>query len=72
MSAPKPSTNAVGKQEPPVDYQILLLALAEEYISNARSLSQLIVRTRQEAETQRYYKLLATGLGCIDSVLKVG
>lgn len=54
----------------PVDYQVLLLALAEEYIAAAHGMSATLARTQQRDDIDKYYDLISTGLGCIDAVLK--
>lgn len=60
-----------AKAAPPLDYQLLLLSLAEDYFAAARSIGSTVVLLRQEIEIRRYYKLIATGLGCLEAVLKV-
>ncbi|KAI9847841.1 MAG: hypothetical protein M1837_001734 [Sclerophora amabilis] len=57
---------------PPLDYQILLLSLAEDYFDAARGQGSMVALHRRNFEAQRYYKLIATGLGCLESILKVG
>lgn len=61
---------AAGNRELPVDYQVLLLALADEYISKAHALTATVVRSHAEADLEQYHLLIATGLGCMESVLK--
>ncbi|KAL8732009.1 MAG: hypothetical protein Q9181_004086 [Wetmoreana brouardii] len=51
---------------PPVDYQLVLLSLAEDYLAAAHS--QASVR-EQEIDWQ-HHKLLGAGLGCLEIVLK--
>jgi hypothetical protein len=48
----------------------MLLSAADEYITAARGMSALLVRNRREADVQQYHKLMATGLGCMDTVLR--
>ena len=55
---------------PPLDYPLLLLSLAEEYFAAAYSHGSLSDVLRSGAESQIYYKLIATGLGCLEAVLK--
>lgn len=55
---------------PPVDYQILLLSLAEEYLGYAHSNDMLASLTKGEAQVGEYYKLISTALGCMETVLK--
>ncbi|KAJ5127596.1 hypothetical protein N7448_008375 [Penicillium atrosanguineum] len=55
---------------PPVDYQVLLLSLADEYLNAAhRHGTKMALATRQ-GDIEGYYKLVATGLGCLEAVLK--
>ncbi len=54
----------------PVDYRILLLSLADQYIAEARSLSTVLLQEQRADGTDRYYKLMALGLGCLETVLK--
>lgn len=56
---------------PSVDYQSLLLSLAEEYFTAAHSGELSDAIQRGETESQAYYKLIATGLGCLEALLKV-
>ncbi len=56
---------------PPLDYQLLLLSLAEDYLAAAHSEGSMVALLCREMEMQRYYKLIATGLGCLEVVLKV-
>lgn len=54
-----------------IDYQLLLLALADEYLNAAHSQGTLIALSKNEVELEEYYKLVATGLGCLEAVLRV-
>ncbi|KAF2432223.1 hypothetical protein EJ08DRAFT_695676 [Tothia fuscella] len=56
--------------EPQVDYQQLLLALAEEYIEAAYAMGPLVALYRREEEMDQYRQLMATGLACMEAVLK--
>lgn len=58
--------------KPPLDYQLLLLSLAEDYFNAAHGQGSLVALAEREMELERYYKLIATGLGCLETVLKVG
>ena len=62
---PKPS-------EPPLDYQVLLLSLAEEYFNAAHGQGSLVALAQRGMEMDNYHKLVASGLGCLETVLKVG
>lgn len=57
-------------QIPPLDYQLLLLSLAEEYFAAAYGYGSMADIARRETELQFYYKTMATGLGCLEAVLK--
>ncbi|KAF2491864.1 hypothetical protein BU16DRAFT_530287 [Lophium mytilinum] len=50
------------------DYNPLLLLLAEEYIEAAHGMGPTVSLTHQDQET--YYKLMSTGMGCMEAVLK--
>ena len=65
----KPS--AAKPAKPPVDYQVLLLSLADEYLNAAHARGTNISMATSETEVDGYYKLVATGLGCLEAVLKV-
>ncbi|PYH48243.1 uncharacterized protein BP01DRAFT_371812 [Aspergillus saccharolyticus JOP 1030-1] len=52
------------------DYQLLLLAMADEYLDAAHSLGTMVALLRREVDMEEYYKLVATGLGCLEAVLK--
>ena len=54
----------------PVDLVVLILSAADEYIAAARSLGSLSARTLRPADLDQYYKLMATAMGCMETVLK--
>lgn len=56
---------------PPLDYTLLLITLAEDYFAAAHCEGSLATSVRREGEMQAYYGLIATGLGCLQAVLKV-
>lgn len=56
--------------EPPLDYQLLLLSLAEEYFAAAYGHGSIANIIQRDSDIQEYYKLIATGLGCLEAVLK--
>ncbi|OJJ43782.1 hypothetical protein ASPZODRAFT_135808 [Penicilliopsis zonata CBS 506.65] len=56
--------------KPPVDYQVLLLSLADEYLSTAHSQGTIVALSNHEQRIEEYHKLVATGLGCLEAVLK--
>ncbi|CAG8896399.1 unnamed protein product [Penicillium egyptiacum] len=63
---PTPAKSA----KPPVDYQVLLLSLADEYLNAAHGRGTTTSLTAREMDVEEYYKLVATGLGCLEAVLK--
>lgn len=69
--SPRPIAQPPKPAVPPVDLQVLLLSLADEYIAAARSLGPMVVLAKQEQKLQEYYKLMATGMGCLDAILRV-
>ena len=52
-------------EQPGVDYQAALLALADEYITAAYCLKDL----NTDAEVSEYHELVALGMGCLESAL---
>jgi hypothetical protein len=48
----------------------MLLSAADEYVAAARGMSARVVQTQREADVEQYQKLMATGLGCMDTVLR--
>jgi protein tyrosine/serine phosphatase len=58
--------------KPPVDYQVLLLSLADEYLNAAHRHGTKTALVISQADVEEYYKLVSTGLGCLEAVLKVG
>lgn len=48
----------------------MLLSAADEYIAAARSMTAMVLRYRREADIYQRHKLMATGLGCMDTVLR--
>ncbi|KAJ6024572.1 hypothetical protein N7540_005369 [Penicillium herquei] len=71
----KPITQPVFDRQPksnkpPVDYQVLLLSLADEYLNAAHLMGTQTALLSNHADVEGYYKLVATGLGCLEAVLK--
>ena len=58
-------------QIPPIDNQRLLLSLADDYLAAAYGKSSTKVVAKREIQSDLYYKLIATGLGCLEAALKV-
>ena len=54
----------------PIDFQTLLLSLADEYLNAAREREFLAGIVNGVVPLEQYHKLVSTGLGCIESVLK--
>lgn len=54
----------------PLDYQLLLLSLAEEYFAAAYGYGSMADIARRKNEMRSYYKMMATGLGCLEAVLR--
>jgi hypothetical protein len=54
----------------PADLSVMLLSAADEYIAAARGMASLVVRDKRDADLRQYYKLMSTGMGCMDTVLK--
>ncbi|KAL9601862.1 MAG: hypothetical protein Q9219_002214 [cf. Caloplaca sp. 3 TL-2023] len=70
VAAPKPATPvSVTDQLPLLDYQELLLALAEEYLGAAHHEGSSKAVSEGSIDVQRYHKLLVTGLGCLEVLL---
>lgn len=71
----QPSQQTVDKvvkpSKSPVDYQVLLLSLADEYLNAAHSHGTVMALSTQRGDVEEYYKLISTGLGCLEAVLKV-
>lgn len=55
----------------PVDRQLLLISLAEDYFAAAHAGGSKIAGTKRRSDHEAYYKLIATGLACLEAVLKV-
>ncbi|KAL8771315.1 MAG: hypothetical protein Q9209_003220 [Squamulea sp. 1 TL-2023] len=71
LSSTKPTaTKASASQLPPIDYQLLLLSLAEDYLAAAHGQGSLRALMERKISMRRYYKLVATGLSCLEVVLK--
>ena len=65
----QPSSSKQSK--PSIDHQILLLSLADEYLNAAHNHGTMVALKRQDMGMEEYYKLVATGLGCLEAILKV-
>ncbi|KAL8802892.1 MAG: hypothetical protein Q9182_003508 [Xanthomendoza sp. 2 TL-2023] len=69
LTKPAAPVSAVS-QLPPIDYQLLLLSLAEDYLAAAHGQGSLRALAEREFEMQQYYKLVVTALSCLEVVLK--
>ncbi|KAF2731440.1 hypothetical protein EJ04DRAFT_498769 [Polyplosphaeria fusca] len=54
----------------PTDLTVLLLSAADEYISAARNMAPTAAASLKATELAQYYQLMATGLSCMETVLK--
>ena len=57
---------------PPLDHQQVLLSLAEDFLAAAYGKGSVSAAAQDVSALDQYYKLIATGLGCLESALKVG
>ncbi|KAL9623335.1 MAG: hypothetical protein Q9160_002442 [Pyrenula sp. 1 TL-2023] len=62
--------NALQNPAYPIDYQLLLLTLADEYLAAAHDQSSLVTLSQHEQDIDEYHKLVATSLGCMEALLK--
>ena len=65
-----PSKSVREPTTSPIDYQVLLLSLAEEYLEAAHGNDMLTALTKGQAQLDDYCKLVSTALGCMETVLK--
>lgn len=65
----KPVSKSVITPDLPVDYRLLLLSLSDQYISQARGMASLITHNRPDADSEVYYRLISTGIICLETVL---
>ncbi|PBP17575.1 hypothetical protein BUE80_DR011668 [Diplocarpon rosae] len=56
--------------DPEANTTKLLVALAEEYFEAAHDFAPLVAASMAESDVRAYEKLIATGLGCLDTALK--
>ncbi|RAH80240.1 hypothetical protein BO86DRAFT_449185 [Aspergillus japonicus CBS 114.51] len=66
----QPMKSSTQKSAKTPDHQLLLLAMADEYLDAAHSHGTMVALLRREIDMEEYYKLVATGLGCLEAVLK--
>ncbi len=60
---------AAGKRSP-ADAAALLVCVADDCLAKAQAAAPALAKTRNEAALREYYKLLATGLGCLDTAVR--
>ena len=53
------------------DHELLLVSLAEDYFTAAHVGGSKAAWMKRQSDVQAYYKLIATGLGCLEAALKV-
>ena len=76
---PSPSVKSMSRKPnrasvpaaPPLDYQMLLLSLAEDYFAAAHSAGSIRALLRRQSDILDYQKLIATGLSCLEASFKV-
>ena len=56
--------------EPKIDLQCVMLSLAEEYFAAARSENFSVSSSQLHTKLDAYCKLISTGLGCLEAVLR--
>ncbi|MCJ1435120.1 hypothetical protein MMC27_004490 [Xylographa pallens] len=71
-SLPAPTVSHAQVSVPSFDSQMVLLALAEEYFTAAFGQSSGAEVHERAKDINVYYKLIATGLGCLDAVIRQG
>ncbi|KAI4150214.1 MAG: hypothetical protein LQ341_001147, partial [Variospora aurantia] len=74
-STPTPVPRPIASAHPvpqsyPIDYQLLLLSLAEDYLATAHGQAFDANFKDRENSLQLYYKLVAAGLACMEAVMK--
>ncbi|KAI9832514.1 MAG: hypothetical protein M1819_004303 [Sarea resinae] len=63
-------STAANHAAAPLDYQLLLLSLAEEYFDAAHRQGSVVALAKRSMQMDDYYKLIATGLSCLEIALK--
>ncbi|KAF4554145.1 Cohesin loading factor-like protein [Elsinoe fawcettii] len=68
---PKVSSKTLdGTSDEDADQKLILLALADQYISAARSLSTSVAQSSSETDLERYQELMTLGLQCLDATIR--
>ncbi len=70
-AAKSESLDTVNSGGLPIDYQILLLSLAEDYFDAAYGRGSMVALATRALEVEQYNRLISLGLGCLETVLKV-
>ncbi|PSN68177.1 hypothetical protein BS50DRAFT_573136 [Corynespora cassiicola Philippines] len=70
LQTPTKSQHAPSSKALPADLQILLISAADEYIAAARAMGSVAALKQRKADLEQYYRLMAMGLSCMDSVLR--
>ena len=68
---PRNQNSTLGPATPPLDYQLLLISLAEDYFAAAYGAGSMLALRRRQSDILEYQKLVATGLSCLEACLKV-
>lgn len=63
--------NTIQNPDYPIDYQLLLLSLADEYLAVAHGQGPTTALSQHDQDFNDYCKLVATALGCMEALLKV-
>jgi hypothetical protein len=71
VSSSPVNTSSATQDSGQVNQLHLLLSLAEEYLTAAEEIGAIAAVTQDATELKRYYKLISSGLACIDILLKV-
>jgi Cohesin loading factor len=64
------ASKPVSQPQEPVNYYLLLLSLAEECLEAARGMASTVALLRSEQDVEQYYRLMATAMGSMESILK--
>ena len=70
LAGPRPPEEPKTSYEESTDQRQLLMSLAEDYIGEAHRYGPVSDLLSRERELEEYYKLITTGLGCLEAVLK--
>ncbi|CAK7568652.1 MAG: hypothetical protein SEPTF4163_006650 [Sporothrix epigloea] len=54
----------------PAEAAALLVCVADECLAKAQAAAPALAKSRNEGHLREYYKLLATGLGCLDTAIR--